>query len=263
MKISMLMENTPFEDGCLFEHGLSLFIETQRHRVLFDTGQSGSFAVNALRMGIDLAAVDIAVLSHGHYDHGGGLEAFLAYNNKAPVYVSQYAFDRCYADEARYIGLDPRLAGHPRLVSVGERLALDDELNLFACNECARPYVMDSYGLSILRDGTLIPDDFRHEQYLMINEHGKRVLISGCSHKGILNIMNWLEPDILIGGFHFMKVDPAGPDRKVLDEAAQVLLLHKATYYTCHCTGLPQYEYLKERMGDRLNYLAAGRKITI
>lgn len=75
--------------------------------------------------------------------------------------------------------------------------------------------------------------------------------------------MSWLEPDILIGGFHFMKVDPAGPDRKVLDEAAQVLLGHDAAYYTCHCTGLPQYEYLKQSMEDRLNYLAAGQQITV
>ena len=263
MKISVLMENTPFEDGFLFEHGLSFFIETERHRVLFDTGQSDGFIANALRLGIDLSAVDIAVLSHGHYDHGGGLQAFLALNSKAPVFVSQYAFDGFYAGEGRYIGLDPDLKGHPRLVPVGESLMLDDELELFACNARARPYVMDSYGLSILRDNALLPDDFRHEQYLLIKEQGKRVLISGCSHKGILNIMSWLEPDILIGGFHFMKVDPEGPDRKVLDEAAQIMLLHDAAYHTCHCTGLPQYEYLKQRMGDRLNYLAAGQQITV
>ena len=263
MKISMLMENTPFEDNFLFEHGLSIFIETERHHVLFDTGQSDHFAVNAQRLGIDLASVDIAVLSHGHYDHGCGLRAFLALNSKAPVFVSQYAFDRFYAGEERYIGLDPDLEGHPRLVPVGDGRALDEELSLFSCNERARPYFMDSYGLNVLRDGAAMPDDFRHEQYLLIKEQGKRVLISGCSHKGILNIMSWLEPDILIGGFHFMKVDQAGPDSKVLDETAQVLLGYDAAYYTCHCTGLPQSEYLKQRMGDRLNYLAAGQQITI
>ena len=263
MKISMLMENTPFSEGFLSEHGLSIHIETEQHRILFDMGQSDGFIANAEKLGIDLAAVDVAVLSHGHYDHGGGLEAFLAVNGKAPVYVSQYAFDPCFSGTERYIGLKLELNRHTRLRIVEEQLVLDDELGIFACNERARPFVMDSYGLNTLRNNALLPDDFRHEQYLLIQEQGKRMLISGCSHKGILNIMSWFTPDVLIGGFHFMKVDPAGAEHTVLDEAAQVLAQADTQYYTCHCTGLAQYEYLKARMGDQLQYLAAGQQIII
>ena len=263
MIITALMENTAIEDGFLFEHGLSLHIQTREHRVLFDTGQSNGFIANAGRLGIDLAAVDMAVLSHGHYDHGGGLMGFLALNDHAPVYVSRYAFDGFYAGEERYIGLEPALKANPRLVPVGDSLEIGDGLTLFSCNERPRPYVMDSYGLNVLRGDALIPDDVRHEQYLLIQEEGKRVLISGCSHKGILNIMSWLKPDVLIGGFHFMKVDPAGSEREVLDEAARVLLEYNAAYYTCHCTGLPQYEYLKQLMGNQLGYLAAGQQIVL
>ena len=263
MIITTLMENTAIEDGFLFEHGLSLHIQTREHRVLFDTGQSNGFIANAGRLGIDLAAVDMAVLSHGHYDHGGGLMGFLALNSKAPVYVSRYAFDGFYAGEERYIGLEPALKANPRLVPVGDSLEIGDGLTLFSCNERPRPYVMDSYGLNVLRGDALMPDDFRHEQYLLIQEEGMRVLISGCSHKGILNIMSWLKPDVLIGGFHFMKVDPAGSEREVLDEAARVLLEYNAAYYTCHCTGLPQYEYLKQLMGNQLGDLAAGQQIVL
>ena len=263
MIITTLMENTAIEDGFLFEHGLSLHIQTREHRVLFDTGQSNGFIANAGRLGIDLAAVDMAVLSHGHYDHGGGLMGFLALNDHAPVYVSRYAFDGFYAGEERYIGLEPALKANPRLVPVGDSLEIGDGLTLFSCNERPRPYVMDSYGLNLLRGDALMPDDFRHEQYLLIQEEGMRVLISGCSHKGILNIMSWLKPDVLIGGFHFMKVDPAGSEREVLDEAARVLLEYNAAYYTCHCTGLPQYEYLKQLMGNQLGYLAAGQQIVL
>ena len=263
MIITTLMENTAIEDGFLFEHGLSLHIQTREHRVLFDTGQSNGFIANAGRLGIDLAAVDMAVLSHGHYDHGGGLMGFLALNDHAPVYVSRYAFDGFYAGEERYIGLEPALKANPRLVPVGDSLEIGDGLTLFSCNERPRPYVMDSYGLNVLRGDALMPDDFRHEQYLLIQEQGKRVLISGCSHKGILNIMSWFTPDVLIGGFHFMKVDPAGAEHTVLDEAAQVLAQADTQYYTCHCTGLAQYEYLKARMGDQLRYLAAGQQIII
>ena len=263
MIITTLMENTAIEDGFLFEHGLSLHIQTREHRVLFDTGQSNGFIANAGRLGIDLAAVDMAVLSHGHYDHGGGLMGFLALNDHAPVYVSRYAFDGFYAGEERYIGLEPALKANPRLVPVGDSLEIGDGLTLFSCNERPRPYVMDSYGLNVLRGDALMPDDFRHEQYLLIQEEGMRVLISGCSHKGILNIMSWLKPDVLIGGFHFMKVDPAGSEREVLDEAARVLLEYNAAYYTCHCTGLPQYEYLKQLMGNQLGHLAAGQQIVL
>lgn len=263
MKISMLMENTPFAAGFQSEHGLSIHIETDKHRILFDMGQSGGFVANAKRLGIDLEAVDVAVLSHGHYDHGGGLETFLTVNSKAPVYASQYAFDPCFSGRERYIGLNPELYGQLRLHFTQEQLALDDELEIFACNERSRPFAMDSYGLNTLRDNALIPDDFRHEQYLLIREHGKCTLISGCSHKGILNIMSWFAPDVLIGGFHFMKVDPDGPEHTVLDEAAQVLTQVDTQYYTCHCTGLAQYEYLRARMGDQLRYLSAGQQIII
>ena len=67
------------------EHGLSLFIETEEHKILFDMGQSDAFIKNALSLGIDIAKVDIAVISHGHYDHGGGLRYFLELNRSAPI----------------------------------------------------------------------------------------------------------------------------------------------------------------------------------
>ena len=75
----------------------------------------------------------------------------------------------------------------------------------------------------MLQDNQFIPDDFRHEQYLTIYENGRKVLLSGCSHKGILNLMEWLKPDICIGGFHFMKLETSGADEKILQEAAQEL----------------------------------------
>ena len=105
-------------------------------------------------------------------------------------------------------------------------------------------------------------DDFLHEQYLLIEEEGKRILISGCSHKGIFNIAEWFKPDVLIGGFHFMKLDPdAEEDAGFLNKAAEILLRYDTTYYTCHCTGEMQYAFLKEKMGDRLQYAATGLQI--
>ena len=93
MKVVTLMENTVCREGFRCEHGLSLYLETGNHKILFDAGQSAAFAENAEKLGVDLSKVDFAVLSHGHYDHGGGLGKFLQIHPKAPVYVSRYAFE--------------------------------------------------------------------------------------------------------------------------------------------------------------------------
>ena len=92
MKITVLMENTAARETLAAEHGLSLYIQTAHRNILFDMGQTDAFARNAQALGIDLAQVDTAVLSHGHYDHGGGLEKFLEINKTAPIYINLYAF---------------------------------------------------------------------------------------------------------------------------------------------------------------------------
>ena len=68
---------------------------------------------------------------------------------------------------------------------------------------------------------------------------------------------------MLVGGFHFKHLDPRGEERAVLEQTAEELKKHSACYYTCHCTGTAQYGFLKERMGDRLHYLAAGAELTL
>ena len=87
MKMTVLLENTCHIEGLQAEHGLSLYLETPNHKMLFDAGTTDLFAQNADALGIDLAGVDIAVLSHGHRDHGGGMGHFLARNEKAKVYM--------------------------------------------------------------------------------------------------------------------------------------------------------------------------------
>lgn len=141
------------------------------------------FADNARALGIDLAGVDIAVLSHGHYDHGGGLKKFLDINRKAPVYLSRYAFEGHYHGREKYIGLDTELTGNERLVSTGDETVIEEGLTLYSCNDCQKTFPSGSQGLHMIKDGAFLPEDFRHEQYLLIKEKGKRVVFSGCSHK--------------------------------------------------------------------------------
>ena len=136
MMLKVLSENTTASKEFGYEHGLSLYVETEKHRLLFDTGASGLFAENADKLGVDLSAVDIALLSHGHYDHGGGLKTFLEKNERAKVYVQERAFEPYYADRPgghkAYIGLDPALLPNERFVFCGPRENIDGELELFS-----------------------------------------------------------------------------------------------------------------------------------
>ena len=116
MKITALIENTTNDNYYETEHGLSLYIETAKHNILFDMGQTDMFLRNAHKLGINLADVDVSILSHGHYDHGGGLEKFLDINKKACVYLSQYAFEPHYNGTKKYIGLDTALKNDDRLI---------------------------------------------------------------------------------------------------------------------------------------------------
>ena len=145
---------------------------------------------------------------------------------------------------------------------VGDILKLDGGLTLYSCNERLRENDLGAFGLTVMDNGVLKEDDFRHEQYLVLEENGRRVLISGCSHKGIIDIVNWFEPDVLVGGFHFMKLSP-NEDIDVLMEASARLMAHKTKYYTCHCTGCEQYDFLKSVMDEQVEYLCAGGVVEV
>jgi len=263
MIVRVLMENTAENPLLAAEHGLSLYIETDHHKILFDAGQSDAFEGNAARMGVDLSAVDLCVLSHGHYDHSGGLARFLEINDHAPVYVHERAFEAHHNASGKYIGVDPLLAEHPRIVRAGDRLEIDGSLTLCTCNDQIDSIPASARGMTVCKNGVHTQDDFLHEQYLVISEGEKHTVVSGCSHKGILNIVRWLSPDVLIGGFHFMKLDPTGEDAAYLFSAADALLAQPCIYYTGHCTGDAAFAFLKARMGSRLHGLHAGTVIRI
>ena len=264
MRFSALCENTTQHSGIVAEHGFSLLIESAHCKVLFDMGQTDVFLSNAARMNLSLSDVDIAVLSHGHYDHSGGLKSFLEINSTAPVFVSQYAFGSYYNADGKYIGPDTSLRCHPQIRFTGHFTSLAPGFSLFSCNDLERPFPVSSFGLTE-ECGTLRMDDrFLHEQYLLILHKGKRILVSGCSHKGVLNLIHWFRPDVFIGGFHLMHTMPDTESGKAsLEKAAHILLQSPTVYYTGHCTGEAQYVFLKSIMKERLHRLSSGKVFTI
>ena len=122
MRIINLVENTEGASGCGVEHGLCFYIETEKHKLLMDAGQTGLLLENAEKLGIDLTQVDTVVLSHGHYDHGGGILPFAKINPTAKIYVPEAAFGEYYSmnkdGEPHYIGLAKEIQELPQVVKV-------------------------------------------------------------------------------------------------------------------------------------------------
>ena len=255
MKFTTLIENTAISPDLTAEHGLSLFIETDRCKLLFDAGQSGAFADNAQKLGIDLKTADHAVLSHGHYDHGGGIQRFLELNRTAKIYVNQHAFGGHFNASGRYIGLPEELRHSPRLIPTGDVHAIAPGLTLHTCNDRSPAFPIESAGLTEQVGDFLLPEEFRHEQSLLIEENGRRILLSGCAHKGVLNLLEWFRPDVFVGGFHFKGLSPDDPRLKAWGERMEA---YDTRFYTGHCTGAEQYAVLKKILGERLHALSTG-----
>ena len=257
MKITVLCENTTENPSLTAEHGLSILIETAEKRILFDMGQTEAFARNAEKLGIDLRNVDFAVLSHGHYDHGGGLSEFLRINSKAPVYISSRAFGEHYNGSEKYIGLDENLRSCGRLIPVSENTGISEEAEIAIVSPEQLLCPIEPFGLKIKRNSVLYNEDFRHEQFLMIRENGKICLFSGCAHTGVVNLMGIFMPDVFVGGFHFSKLDPVKDSERLKRDARRLLSSH-CCFYTCHCTGQAQFDLMKDVMGSSLSRIYTG-----
>ena len=257
MRITCLIENTASREACATEHGLSLLVEANGRRVLFDAGQTGAAMTNAQLMGINLESVDTAVLSHGHYDHANGFPAFFRANAAAPVYVHA-GFDLPHWHGSRDIGVAPEVAESGRIRIASTREELGDGLSIVSYSELEPTVAIDADGLEEEGAGGRVPERFLHEQYLLVREGNVTLLLTGCSHRGITNIMRWTSGEgvtHVIGGFHLMRTPPESPR---IEQVAQELLGYPTRYLTCHCTGQAQYQRLKQLMGERLEYVAAG-----
>lgn len=275
MKLVNIIENTIGHDGCTPLHGLSFYIETLDHKILMDAGPSDQILANASVLGVDLSQVDVCVLSHGHYDHSGGLLPFSRMNDSAKIYMQIKAADDYYAYDGpeegyRYIGIDKLIPHLPSVYPLNGSFNLDDEISLLTVSE--REYPVPSTNKRLMRKTgeDYVADDFSHEQSLVITEGEKNVLMCGCAHNGILNILEAFEerygkmPDVVIGGFHLMRRSgETEEDLETARDIARKLSSLDTVFYTCHCTGEACYGVMKEIMGDKLSYIHCGESLTI
>lgn len=277
MRIINLVENELGETGCEAAHGLSFYVETKNHKLLFDTSPSEVVLRNAQKLGVDLTAVDTVILSHGHYDHSGGIIAFMELNPNAKIYMQHNAGGDYYAYDGedkgfRYIGIEKKILSLSQVQLLEGDTKIDDELQLFTVDKRAFPLPSTNKRLRELHGVEYKQDEFKHEQNLLLTADGKKILFCGCAHNGILNVMETIErkfgsdslPDLVIGGFHLMKrTEFSETDTAEVSEIANRLKSYKAHFATCHCTGLPVFNQMKEIMGEQLSYVHSGDEVVV
>lgn len=266
MRIVVLMEDTCGNPQCAYEHGLSVYVETENHRLLVDTGASGKTLTNAGHLDVDLSRVDTVILSHGHYDHSGGILPFCAINRNARIYLQRAALGEYYHGE-RYIGIEKEIAHLQNIRILDGDAVIDGELSVFSGITGRRFWPQSNIGLSVRAGGQQRQDTFAHEQCLVV--HGeKTLLLSGCAHNGILNILDRYRalynalPDIVISGFHMMKkTDYTREEVEIIRQTAEELECMDTVFYTGHCTGQKAIGIMQEVMKDKLVQIHCGMEI--
>jgi len=273
MKIQNLIEDTSAENECLYEHGLSFYIETPNHKLLVDAGASEKFLINAEKLNIDLTQVDALILSHGHYDHSGGILPFSKINPNAKIYIHEKAAGDYYSekpDRTYYAGIDKEIEKLPQTMKIVADTQIDEELFLFTNVTGRRHWPQGNRKLKVLKDGELVQDMFEHEQYLVICCEGKEILMSGCAHNGILNILDRYkevrnrEPDAVISGFHMMKsLSYTEEEIQTIRKTACELKTYRTKFYTGHCTGETAFRIMKEILGEQIAYVRSGERVVL
>jgi 7,8-dihydropterin-6-yl-methyl-4-(beta-D-ribofuranosyl)aminobenzene 5'-phosphate synthase len=271
LKITVLSENTVGSLGLAGEWGLSMLVETAGSKLLFDTGERGGLLGNAAFLGVELKSVDALIMSHGHYDHSGGMQSFLRLRGRLPVYVHPDFFTSHYGNPEK-----PRYVGVPfckeELTSSGAEFIFTREPReivpgVWLSGEIPRRTDFEEVDskLFCLEDGNRVPDALHDDMSLYCVIPEGLVIILGCAHAGLVNIIKhaWEVTGVtevygIIGGTHL------GPAPAAQQEATINFLnsLNLQFMAPNHCTGQPLMARLAGIFGERFHFAPAGSCFT-
>jgi 7,8-dihydropterin-6-yl-methyl-4-(beta-D-ribofuranosyl)aminobenzene 5'-phosphate synthase len=258
--------------GLEAEHGLSLWIEADGLKLLLDTGQSGAFIGNAERLGIDVAGADALILSHGHYDHSGGVSA-LFQKTKLPV-----VYRRAAALQTRYSIREGVAKPNGMPADVSDRLA---DMSAPACHWVWQPIALsprigltgpiprktafeDSGGPFFLDEDGKHADTITDDMAIWIQTDAGLVVCTGCCHAGLINTLHWvqaLRPEVpirmVIGGLHLV----AATEDRMLHTISALRNLGVKQLVPLHCTGAAAVACLREALGSNAIVDAMGGSV--
>ena len=266
MRIITLIENLVYKQGLIAEHGLAIYIETENHKILFDTGQTGLFLQNAQKLGIAIEDIDCLILSHGHYDHTGGLYPFLEKNSKAKVYAKKNIFTPKYHGPHRFIGtLRNEKLLNDRLIYI--ETITEIAKGVFIMPEIIIQNSLDTHfkGMNIKVDSEFVPDEFDDELFLVLKQNDRINIVTACSHLGITNICATateqfkLQVGLILGGFH-TKSCSSEQYEMIIDYFRQ---LKPKSIAVCHCTGIEKYTDLRHDLDFDVFYNFTGNEVIL
>lgn len=274
MKIHVLTENRAAGRGILAEHGLSIYIEDNGVNILFDTGQTDVYRHNALKMGIDLTQTHHIVLSHGHYDHCGGLANFPSLDNMPKIYAHSAALKKKYAQNKSQHSF--RKVGIPW--AVDDYLHIKNNIILNPKDTQVAPGVMlhaeipsvsfegEPNGFFTGEQDDLQKDIMQDEQMLVFEKDNGLVIFLGCSHPGIINCITHakaLYPNqkihAVFAGMHL----GSARDARIQKTISHLMRMDIGCLIPMHCTGLSAICAMSRTFKDKCIPLCAGQTLTI
>lgn len=270
MRARILIDNIA-DKGFTGEWGLAVWIEYGDHKLLLDTGTTGIFVGNARAMGIDLNRAELCVISHGHYDHADGLQAFFQENAHAKVYLRDTAQKYYYGKKEgkyRYIGVNREIFKRyaSRLEFARGNVQLLPGVWLIPHSSTGLEKIAARSDLYVRRWLRLRPDNFSHEQSLVFETENGLVIFNSCSHAGPDNIIAEVNAAFpgkqicaLIGGLHLYRLN----DDEVRAFADRLRRTGVKKVLTGHCTGDRAFDVLKEKLGETVEQLYTGMEIEV
>lgn len=274
MRTVVLSDNRSINPNFETEHGLSIYLETEYHKFLLDTGSSDLFIRNSEKMNIDLSDVDYVFISHGHADHMGGLSAFLKINKKAKVLLSAQIPNRQYFSKRTGLKDISILFNfedyRDRLILIEDNYNINTDFYVLKNTSIKykKPKANNSLYIANLL-GELELDNFNHELIFVAGKE-RKFIYTGCAHNGLLNILETVNLQYcetiqwVMGGFHLL--DKKYDNTYETTDELQIIAEHICSKYpqtefiTGHCTGDNAFNTLKKTLGLRLLNFYTGYK---